>query len=306
VNGSKAAITPMMRRMSSPPAPETGTARLLVRCPDRPGIVSAVSTYLFQHGANIVQSDQYSSGGGSGPFFLRMEYEVAGLDASADEVAGRFGAAVAPRFDMKWHVSYSARRKRMAVLVSRADHCLLELLWRWRNGELAVDIPVVISNHDALRADVEAFGLPFRCLEVTPETKSRQEGEMLGLLRGEADFIVMARYMQILSPAFIAEFPHAVINIHHSFLPAFAGADPYGQAFERGVKIIGATAHYATEELDEGPIIEQDVVRVSHRDRRADLVRLGQEVERSVLARAVRWHIEDRVLVDGRKTVVFR
>jgi formyltetrahydrofolate deformylase len=287
-------------------APNAGTARLLVRCPDRPGIVSAVSTFLYQHGANIVQSDQYSSGGGSGPFFLRMEYEVASLDASADELAGRFGTEVAPRFDMEWHVSYSARRKRMAVLVSRADHCLLELLWRWRNGELAVDIPVVISNHDALRADVEAFGLPFQCLEVTPETKPQQERAMLGLLRGQADFVVMARYMQILSPTFIAEFPHAVINIHHSFLPAFAGADPYGQAFERGVKIIGATAHYASEELDEGPIIEQDVVRVSHRDRRADLVRLGQEVERSVLARAVRWHIEDRVLVDGRKTVVFR
>jgi formyltetrahydrofolate deformylase len=293
--------------MTTPPeAPTNGTARLLVQCPDRPGIVSAVSTFLYQHGANIVQSDQYSSGGGSGRFFLRMEYEVAGLDAPPDEIAGRFGAEVAPRFKMEWHVSYSARRRRMALLVSRADHCLLELLWRWRNGELAVDIPVVISNHDALREQVEAFGLPYRCLQVTPETKPKQEREMLGLLRGEADFVVMARYMQILSSGFIAEFPHAVINIHHSFLPAFAGADPYGQAFERGVKIIGATAHYATEELDEGPIIEQDVVRVSHRDRRADLVRLGQEVERSVLARAVRWHIEDRVLVDGRKTVVFR
>ena len=284
----------------------TGTARLLVQCPDQPGVVSAVSTFLYQHGANIVQADQYSSGGGRGRFFLRMEYDVAGLDAPADEVAGRFGVEVAPRFQMEWHVSYSAQRRRMAMLVSTADHCLLELLWRWRNGELGVDIPVVISNHEQLRRDVEGFGRPFRYLPVRAETKAAQEREMLGLLRGQADFVVMARYMQILSPGFIAEFPHAVINIHHSFLPAFAGADPYGQAFERGVKIIGATAHYATEELDEGPIIEQDVVRVSHRDTRASLVALGREVERSVLARAVRWHIEDRVLVDGRKTVVFR
>ena len=284
----------------------TGTARLLVQCPDQPGVVSAVSTFLYQHGANIVQADQYSSGGGRGRFFLRMEYDVTGLDAPADEVARRFGVEVAPRFQMEWHVSYSAQRRRMAMLVSTADHCLLELLWRWRNGELGVDIPVVISNHEQLRRDVEGFGLPFRYLPVRAETKAAQEREMLGLLRGQADFVVMARYMQILSPGFIAEFPHAVINIHHSFLPAFAGADPYGQAFERGVKIIGATAHYATEELDEGPIIEQDVVRVSHRDTRASLVALGREVERSVLARAVRWHIEDRVLVDGRKTVVFR
>ena len=178
--------------------------------------------------------------------------------------------------------------------------------WRWRRGELPVDIPVVISNHETLRGDVEAFGLPFECLPITPDTKAQQERAMLGLLRERADFVVMARYMQILSPGFIAEFPHAVINIHHSFLPAFAGADPYRQAFDRGVKIIGATAHYATEDLDEGPIIEQDVVRVSHADTRDSLVALGREVERAVLARAVRWHVEDRVLVDGRKTVVFR
>lgn len=283
-----------------------GTARLLVQCPDRPGVVSAVSTFLYQHGANIVQSDQYSSDGGSGRFFLRMEYELTGLDVSPDELAGRFGAEIAPRFQMEWHVSYSAQRRRMAILVSRQDHCLLELLWRWRQGELHVQVPMVISNHADLRADVEAFGLPFKHLPLTPETKVEQEHAMLTLLRGNTDFVVMARYMQILSPAFIAEFPHGVINIHHSFLPAFAGADPYGQAFDRGVKIIGATAHYATEELDEGPIIEQDVVRVSHRDRRADLVRLGRDVERSVLARAVRWHTEDRILVDGHKTVVFR
>jgi formyltetrahydrofolate deformylase len=286
--------------------PTTGTARLLVQCADRSGIVAAVSTFLFQHGANIVHADQYSNGGGSGRFFLRMEYEVEGLDVTPAHLEEQFAAEIAPRFDMEWHVSYSAQRPRMGLLVSRADHCLLELLWRWRRGELAVDIPVVISNHDSLRADVEGFGLRFEHVPVTAETKAAQEQVMLAMLRGQADFVVMARYMQILSPAFIAEFPHAVINIHHSFLPAFAGADPYRQAFDRGVKIIGATAHYATQDLDEGPIVEQDVVRVSHSDTRDDLVALGREVERSVLARAVRWHVEDRVLVDGRKTVVFR
>ena len=286
--------------------PTTGTARLLVQCVDRPGIVAAVSTFLYQHGANIVHADQHSNGQGAGRFFLRMEYEVAGLDVSPAELVGEFGSEIAPRFQMEWHVSYSEQRPRMALLVSRADHCLLELLWRWRRGELAVDIPFVISNHDSLRSDVESFGLPFEHLPVTGETKAQQERAMLTLLREQADFVVMARYMQILSPQFIAEFPNAVINIHHSFLPAFAGADPYRQAFERGVKIIGATAHYATQDLDEGPIIEQDIVRVSHSDTRDTLVALGRDVERSVLARAVRWHVEDRVLVDGRKTVVFR
>ncbi len=300
----------MTNPASALPSPTSGTARLLVQCADRPGIVAAVSTFLFQHGANILQADQYSSDNGSGRFFLRMEYEVSGLDAGPEVVAGRFGEEIAPRFQMQWHVSYSQRRRRMAILVSKADHCLLELLWRWRRGELQADIPFVASNHADLREAVEAFGIPFRHLPIDPAAKAvgkaQQERELVRLLRGQADFIVLARYMQILSPGFIAEFPHAIINIHHSFLPAFAGADPYGQAFDRGVKIIGATAHYATEELDEGPIIEQDVVRVSHRDTRADLVRLGREVERSVLARAVQWYLEDRVLVDGTKTVVFR
>jgi formyltetrahydrofolate deformylase len=286
--------------------PSTGTARLLVQCTDRPGIVAAVSSFLFEHGANIVQADQYSSEDGRGQFFLRLEYEVAHLDGPPREIADRFGVEVAPRFDMEWDVAYSADRRHMAILVSKADHCLLELLWRWRRGELKADIPMVISNHDDLRPEVEAFGISYYHLPVSVETKAEQERSLLELLRGSADLVVLARYMQILSPDFIAEYPHAVINIHHSFLPAFAGADPYGQAFERGVKIIGATAHYATEQLDEGPIIEQDVVSVSHRDTRADLVRHGREVERSVLARAVQWHLEDRVLVHGNKTVVFR
>lgn len=291
-------------------APTEGTARLLVQCPDRPGIVAAVSQFLYRHGANIVQADQYTAEaesveGGAARFFLRLEYDLHGLDVPAAQLAGEFGTEVAPRFQMQWHVSYSAHRPRVAVLVSRADHCLLELLWRWRRGELAIDLPLVISNHDSLRGDVEGFGIPFHHLSVTAETKPQQERAMLDLLRDQVDVVVLARYMQILSLAFVEQFRWSVINIHHSFLPAFAGADPYGQAFERGVKIIGATAHYATEDLDEGPIIEQDVVRVSHRHTRRDLVRLGREVERSVLARAVQWHIEDRVLVHGRKTVVF-
>jgi len=299
-----AAATPIIDRVSVEAT--TGTARLLVQCPDRPGIVAAVSTFLFEHGANIVQADQYSSGNGSGRFFLRMEYSLEALTAPPAEVADRFGVRVAPQFDMEWQVTYSAHRRRMAILVSKAEHCLLELLWRWRRGELPVDIPLVVSNHDTLRREVEAFGIPYHHLPVSAQSKAKQERALLQLLRGQVDLVVLARYMQVLSPAFIDEFPHAVINIHHSFLPAFVGADPYGQAFERGVKIIGATAHYATAALDEGPIIEQDVARVSHRDTRADLVRHGREIERSVLARAVQWHLEDRVLVEGNKTVVFR
>ncbi len=283
-----------------------GTARLLVQCPDKPGIVAAVSSFLFGHGANIVQADQYSSEDGRGQFFLRLEYELAGLNAPAERIASEFGERIAPAFEMQWEIAYSADRRRMAILVSKADHCLLELLWRWRRGELAAEITTVISNHDDLRREVEAFGITYHHLPVTAATKAAQEQSIRELLRGETDLVVLARYMQVLSPAFIEEYPRAVINIHHSFLPAFAGADPYGKAFERGVKIIGATAHYATEQLDEGPIIEQDVVRVSHRDTRADLVRHGREVERSVLARAVQWHLEDRVLVHGNKTVVFR
>ncbi|MQA00631.1 MAG: formyltetrahydrofolate deformylase [Dehalococcoidia bacterium] len=290
-----------------PPPSNAGTARLLVQCADRPGIVAAVSRFLYEHGANIVQADQYSSAGGYGRFFMRSEFELGGLDVPSEELERLFEDQVAPRFDMDWRISLSDRRPRVGILVSRSDHCLLDLLWRWRRGELPIEIPLVISNHDRLRGDVESFGVPFRHLSVTPDTKGEQEREVLEQLREtEVDLVVMARYMQILSGAFIEQYPSRVINIHHSFLPAFAGADPYGRAFERGVKIIGATAHYATEELDEGPIIEQDVVRVSHRDTREDLVRHGREVERSVLARAVQWHIEDRVFVHGHKTVVFR
>ncbi len=285
--------------------PTEGTARLLVQCPDRPGIIAGVSQFLFQHGANIVQADEYASGGAEPIFFLRMEYELAGLDDSADAIAELFGREVAPRFGMHWRISYSAYRPRIAILVSNVGHCVMDLLWRWRSGELHADIELVISNHERLRGDVESAGVPYHHLPVTPETKPQQERAMLSLLRGNVDLVVLARYMQIVTPTILDAFPQAVINIHHSFLPAFIGADPYRQARERGVKIIGATAHYATEDLDQGPIIEQDVARVSHRDTRADLVRRGREIERVVLARAVRWHIENRILVHGNQTVVF-
>ncbi|MSP21468.1 MAG: formyltetrahydrofolate deformylase [Dehalococcoidia bacterium] len=296
------------KRVSKPAAaPTTGTARLLIQCADRPGIVAAVSQFLYQRSANIVQADQYSTDATGGRFFMRMEYSLEGLAASPEDIEVAFGAEVAQRFEMDWRVTYSARPQRVAILVSRYDHCLMELLWRWRRGELDIEVPLVVSNHEALRADVEAFGISFRYVPVTLKTRAEGEAAALKLLESAGvGLVVLARYMQILSPAFISRYPGRVINIHHSFLPAFAGADPYGRAFDRGVKLIGATAHYATDDLDEGPIIEQDVVHISHRDGRDDLVRLGREVERSVLARAVQWHVEDRVFVHANKTVVFR
>ncbi|MDP2327853.1 MAG: formyltetrahydrofolate deformylase [Dehalococcoidia bacterium] len=285
---------------------EAPVLRLIVQCPDRPGIVAAVSRFLFEHGANIMQADQFSTAGGSGRFFLRIEFQTADLDLPREALAARFAEEIAAPFEMEWRLA-GERRQRVALMVSRTEHCLMELLWRWRRKELEVDIPLVISNHADLRADVEAFGIPFHHLPVNPTMRPEQEAAVRALLtEHEIDLVVLARYMQILSAEFVDAYPGRIINIHHSFLPAFAGADPYGRAFDRGVKIIGATAHYATEDLDEGPIIEQDVVRVTHRDAREDLVRLGREVERSVLARAVQWHIEDRVSVYGNRTVVFR
>ncbi|MEX2032071.1 MAG: formyltetrahydrofolate deformylase [Dehalococcoidia bacterium] len=286
--------------------PAAPVLRLLVQCPDRPGIVAAVSQFLFSHGANIMQADQFSTADGAGWFFLRIEFLSGSLDVDRDALARLFEADVATRFGMDWRLS-GDRRQRAALMASRTDHCLLDLLWRWRRGELDLEIPLVISNHENLRGDVEAFGIPFHYLPVTAATKGEQEAQVRALLREhEVDLVVLARYMQILSGEFIREYPARIINIHHSFLPAFAGADPYGRAFDRGVKIIGATAHYATEDLDEGPIIEQDVERVTHRESREDLVRTGREVERAVLARAVQWHLEDRVFVRGNRTVVFR
>jgi formyltetrahydrofolate deformylase len=273
-------------------------------CPDRPGIVSAVSRFLFEAGANIIRSDQYTSDPEGGAFFLRMEFTLAPERRAG--LAERFGLAVAEPFGMTWRLWDSARRKRLAVLVSRYDHCLLDLIWRWRRDELEAEIVLVASNHPDARADVEAFGIPFHHVPVTRDGKAQAESALLGLLHeAGCDAVVLARYMQILSACFLDRLGLPLINIHHSFLPAFAGADPYARAKERGVKLIGATAHYVTEELDAGPIIDQDVIRVSHRDDIETLTRRGADIERTVLARAVEYHCEDRVLRHGNTTVVF-
>jgi formyltetrahydrofolate deformylase len=277
--------------------------RLLIACPDRPGIVAAVSRFLLDSDANIISSDQYTLDPAGGRFFLRMEFAIDVARASV--TAARFGADVADRFDMTWRLWDTSRPKRIAVLVSRYDHCLYELLWRWRRAELHGELVLVASNHDVLRESVEAVGLPFYHVPVPKGGKPEAEARLLGLLEGRCDLVILARYMQILSADFLARVGVPVINIHHSFLPAFAGAGPYERAKERGVKLIGATAHYVTEELDAGPIIEQDVSRVSHRDDVAAMIGRGADVERTVLLRAVQWHCEDRVLAEGNTTVVF-
>ncbi|MFD5228795.1 formyltetrahydrofolate deformylase [Streptomyces qaidamensis] len=277
--------------------------RLVASCPDQPGIVSAVSRFLHDAGANIIQSDQYSSDPFGGTFYLRMEF--AGIDEVIEGLAESFGV-VAERFGMTWRFGNPDRPKRVAILVSKEDHCLQDLLYRWRRNELEAEVVLVASNHPDHRASVEALGLPFHHIPVASKSdKPEAERQLLDALDGKCDLVVLARYMQILSGDFLRRVGVPVINIHHSFLPAFAGAGPYGRARERGVKLIGATAHYVTEELDEGPIIEQDVNRVSHRHDVAALTRLGADVERTVLARAVGWHCEDRVLRNGNTTVVF-
>lgn len=281
------------------------TARLLITCDDRPGIVASVSNFLYSHGANITALDQHSTDPEGGEFFMRLEFQTPHLDLSKPALENAFKEVVAERFDMTWSVSYAAQLKRMAILVSKEDHALTELLWRWRQGKLPAELTMVISNHPDLRESVEGFGVPYHHVAVDKENKAQSEAEILRLMEGKTDLVVLARYMQILSGEFIGQYPVRIINIHHSFLPAFVGANPYRQAYERGVKLIGATAHYATEELDAGPIIEQDVARVSHRYSVADLRELGRDLERRVLTRAVQWHLEDRVIVHGNKTVVF-
>jgi formyltetrahydrofolate deformylase len=280
------------------------TGRLLISCPDRPGIVAAVSGFLFERSANIVSSHQYSSDPSGGRFFLRTEFF---LDGPFEREAFRdsFDAEVSRRFEMDREIRWWGERRRVAILVSRHDHCLLDLLWRRRRGELDAEIVTVISNHTDLERETAAAGIPFQHVPVEQGGKAAAEEAMLELLRGRVDLLVLARYMQILSGDFLERLGMPAINIHHSFLPAFAGADPYRRARERGVKLIGATAHYVTETLDDGPIIDQDVVRVDHRQSAADLERVGRDVERMVLARAVSLHLDDRVIVDGRRTVVF-
>jgi formyltetrahydrofolate deformylase len=280
-------------------------AILLVQCPDRPGIIAAISSFLFRHGANITDFDQHTSDDGEGAYFTRLEFQTGRIDLPLADLENAFGLDVARPFAMDWRLTVSSARRRVAVLVSKHDHALLELLWTWKRGDLRADVTTVISNHPDLRVPVETFGVPFVHVPNTRDTRAAAEARMAELLEGKADVLVLARYMQIVSPELVSRWPNRIINIHHSFLPAFAGADPYRQAYERGVKIVGATAHYVTAELDAGPIIEQDVGRVSHRDSVDDLKQLGRDLERRVLARAVRWHCEDRVIVHGNKTVVF-
>ncbi len=277
--------------------------RLLLSCPDRPGIVAAVARCLFDAGANIVRSDQYSTDPAGGTLFLRMEFKLGGDRRSG--FADRFDSAVAKRFLMTWRLWDAPQRKRIAVLVSKDDHCLVDLLYRAQRDELDGDVVLVASNHPDVRATVEAAGVPFCHVPVEKGEKAEAEAQLVELLEGRCDLLVLARYMQILSGDFLDRVGVPVINIHHSFLPAFAGAGPYERAKRRGVKLVGATAHYVTEELDAGPIIEQDVVRVSHADDVQALIRQGAEVERAVLARAVQWHCQDRVLRHGTTTVVF-
>ncbi len=280
-------------------------ARLLVSCPDRHGIVAAVSGFLAESDANILSSDQHSTDPEGGTFFMRMEFRLEGLHDRREEFERAFAERVGRPFGMDWRLAYASERKRAALLASREDHCLLDLLWRRRRGELEADVVAVVSNHPDLAGDVAGFGVPFHHVPVPADGKAEAEQQMLELLAGNVDLVVLARYMQVLSREFLDGLGVPVINIHHSFLPAFVGADPYRRARERGVKIIGATGHYVTEDLDAGPIIEQDVARVSHRQSVEELERIGRDIERIVLARAVNWHLEDRVLVHENRTVVF-
>jgi len=280
-------------------------ATLLVSCPDRKGIVASLAQTLYGHGANILDSDQHSDPG-AGMFFQRIRFDLATL--STDRVALEHGLReVAERFGMTWRLAYATHRARVAIFVSKYDHCLYDLLLRHRAGELPCELAMVISNHADLAPVAAQFGVPYHHAPITAATRPAVEEATLKTLDdAKVELVVLARYMQILSPAFVAaRGPGGIINIHHSFLPAFVGASPYHQAYERGVKLIGATAHYVTDDLDEGPIIEQGVVRSSHRDAVSDLIRKGRDLEKVTLAAAVRWHLEDRVLVYAGKTVVF-
>jgi formyltetrahydrofolate deformylase len=285
----------------SPAAPPIAT--ILVTCPDRRGIVAALAQVLHGHGANILDSDQHTDPVAR-KFFQRIRFDAAELLTDRGTLE-RALAEVAERFEMRWRIAWDGVRKRVAIFVSKYDHCLWDLLLRHRAGELVCDIPLIVSNHDVLAPVARQFGIAFEVLPITNETKRAQEERELALLRdARIDLVVLARYMQVLSAEFLGAAP-SVINIHHSFLPAFVGGRPYHQAFERGVKLVGATAHYATTDLDEGPIIHQDVIACSHRDGVDDLVRKGRDLERTVLAHAVRCHLEDRIAVYDNKTVVF-
>ncbi len=280
------------------------SAILLLSCPDRKGVVARVSGFVFEHGGNILHADEHGDHD-SNTFLMRVEFDPSELSLSLGDFAAQF-TPLAQELDLHWRLAMSETRARMAILVSRYDHCLVDLLYRHQNGELPCDIPCVVSNHPDSQAIAAFYRVPFFLVPLGKENKRAAEQQILPMLhRHNVDFIVLARYMQVLSEEFVNAYPQRIINIHHSFLPAFVGAKPYHQAFERGVKLIGATSHYVTNVLDDGPIIEQDVARVSHRDSVDDLIQKGRDLEKVVLSRAVRWHIENRVLLYGNKTVVF-
>jgi formyltetrahydrofolate deformylase len=296
--------TPQPATLSMVGSTREDVGRLVLSCPDRPAIIAAVSGRLAAAGANVVVFDQFSTDPEGGRFYLRTEFLLNDLADHLADLRSRM-AEVAEDFDMQWRLEPVTSRKRVAIFASRQDHCLLDLLWRWRRGELRMDVAAVVSNHRDLEQEVAAFGVSYHHIPVTPETKAEAEERQLDLLAGKVDVVLLARYMQILSGDFLARIGAPVINIHHSFLPAFAGAEPYVRAHARGVKLIGATAHYATEDLDEGPIIEQDVRRVSHQADPEMLTMIGRDIERTVFARAVHWHLEDRVLIHEDRTIVF-
>ena len=284
--------------------PAIDTATLLIKCKDQAGIVQAVSEFIHRYGANIITLDQYSTAHEGGQYFMRLEFALAGLSEIIDNFEASFEHTVAKRYEMEWRLHNNAIKTKVGILVSKFDHALLDLLWRHQRGLLDCDITCVVSNHNDLRQAVENFGIPFHHVPVTKDTKAEAEEKIHQIMAGN-DLLVLARYMQILSEDFVSRWPMKIINIHHSFLPAFVGADPYRQAFDKGVKLIGATAHYVTADLDQGPIIEQDVHRVTHRQGVIELRAIGRDVERNVLARAVNWHVQNRVIVAGNKTVVF-
>ncbi len=279
------------------------TATLLVSCPDQKGLVAKIANFIYSNGGNIIHADQHTDTAAE-MFLTRIEWELEGFNLDRDVIAPAFNAIAKP-IEANWQLHFSDTIPKIAIWVTKQDHCLLDLLWRWNAQELKVDIPLIISNHMDLKPIADQFGIDFHHLPITKETKAEQEAKQLELLQEyEINLVVLAKYMQILSSEFVAKFSN-VINIHHSFLPAFPGASPYQRAYKRGVKIIGATAHYVTEDLDEGPIIEQDIIRVSHRDTVSDMIRKGKDMERLVLARAVRLHLQNRVLVYNNRTVVF-
>ncbi len=278
--------------------------RILISCQDRPGIVAAVSKFLYEQGANIVHSDQHTSDPTGGTFFMRVEFQLSDITDKEEKLKSLF-TPLGDHFGMAWNLSLASRKKRIAIFVSKAEHALRELLWRKHSGDLSADIAMIVSNHPDLENLAAREEIPFHLISVDKNDKQKAEERQIALMSGKVDLVVLARYMQIVTPYFIKHYPNKVINIHHSFLPAFVGANPYLQAYERGVKLIGATAHYATEDLDAGPIIDQGVERVDHRQGLDALKRIGQYIERMVLARAVIWHVEDRILVYGNKTIVF-